>query len=98
MEHLVKLVEDDTTVHYVMARDCEVERKTKDTIRWRNSTNTAYTIHFPNSPFERNDFVVPAHGEATSSALKTGIQPGFYAYLIKPPAAEMAADPNVIVH
>ena len=100
MEHRVKLVEDiddDSRKRYVMARDCEIDHKSKDTIKWRNSTNTPCTIHFVTSPFQGNDFVVPAHGEVKSPPLKEGIVPGFYAYLIQPPAAEMAADPNVIV-
>jgi len=97
MEHLVKLMEDDSPEHYVMARDCEIHRTSKDTITWKNSTRNPYTIHFTNSPFQGNDFVVPPQGEVKSPALKADVEPGSYAYFIQPPAAEMAADPNVIV-
>ena len=100
MEHRVKLVEDvdEATKRYVMARDCEIGHDSDDTIRWKNTTDTTYLIHFENSPFEGNDFLVPAHREKASPPLRKGIALGFYPYLIKRPAsAEMAADPNVIV-
>jgi hypothetical protein len=97
MEHLVELMEDHSADHFVMARDCDVFSERKDTIKWINSTGTAYTIHFHESPLQGNDFVVPAHGEVRS-ALKPMVVPGTYAYLIRTAAKEMAADPNVIVH
>ena len=97
MEHIVELMEDHSTDHFVMARDCDVYSERKDTIKWKNDTATAYTIHFHESPFQGNDFVVPAHGEVRS-ALKSTVVPGTYAYLILTAAAHMAADPNVIVH
>jgi hypothetical protein len=99
MEHLVELVEDHSK--FVTARDCHVDRGKKDTIKWKNDTETDYTIHFDDCPLEENDFTVLAHGEKGPFKLTTTLAKT-YAYDISPPKAMsgsvMAADPNVIVH
>lgn len=101
MEHIVELMEDKTTEHFVAARDCVVERKTNDTVKWTNPTHTDYTIHFDECPFLLNDFTVPAMGMKGPIALRPKIAAKNYAYEIQPPKAMastvMAADPNVIV-
>jgi hypothetical protein len=102
MEHLIELMEDHSTDHYVMARDCHVNRTTNDLVRWKNETDTDYTIHFDKTPFRENDFVVCAHREKGPMELAPKVVPKIYAYEIQPPKAKastiMAADPNVIVH
>lgn len=92
MEHLVEIREDHTD-------DCDVYRDKKDTIKWKNGTDTDYKISFKGEcPLQENDFTVMAHKEKGPVALKGGITPGTYPYLIEPAGAAMAADPNVIVH
>ncbi len=101
MEHVIELLEDHSSNHNVAARDCDVDRKNKDTIKWVNDTDTAYTIHFDECPIEENDFEVGAHGTAGPYGLKPNVLPKLYSYGIKRATAKsgtMAADPNVIVH
>ena len=98
MEHVIELMEDTSPDHFVMARDCIVHRATNDTIKWKNNTKRDYTIHFGEGcPVQENDFVVPAQGEKKPVGLTSGVAPGTYAYDILRKAAEIAADPNVIV-
>lgn len=103
MQHSVHLLEDND--HYVVARDCHLKVKDKDTIKWLNRTGTDFTIHFEDSPFEGNDFTVPAGGEMRSPDLKSDVvgkivDKKIFSYEILPPAVSSAkaADPNVIVH
>ena len=102
MEHVIELLEDHSSDRNVGARDCDVDRKNKDTIKWVNDTDTSYTIHFDECPIEENDFEVSAHGKAGPYGLKTNVLPKLYSYGIKRAQAKsgsaMAADPNVIVH
>ena len=94
-EHLVELMEDTSQSHYVMARDCYVDRN--DTIKWKNNTKTDYTIHFAECPLQVNNFTVRAHGVEGPHAVKSDAPSKTYAYKIQPLGAAMAADPNVIV-
>jgi hypothetical protein len=103
MQHSVHVLEDND--HYVVARDCHLKVTGKDTIKWINRTDTDFTIHFEDSPFDGNDFIVPKKSEACSPDLKSDVvgkivDKKIYSYEILPPAVSSAkaADPNVIVH
>jgi len=103
MQHCIHVNEDNE--HYAAARDCHLHVKDKDTVKWINHTDVDFTIHFDESPFEGNDFIVPKRGEAHSPDLKFHVVSKIadkktYSYEILPAAVSsvLAADPNVIVH
>jgi hypothetical protein len=103
---IIELREDSSG--FVMARDCHLDSKKKDTVKWKNDTDTDYIIHFDKCPFRENHFTVFAHSEKGPIELdpkvlaRTRVYPKTYAYEIRRPDANsgsvMAADPNVIVH
>ena len=100
---LVEIMEDRRAPGYVMARDCHLYHTKKDTIVWKNNTETDYTIHFLHdvSPFDKAVYVVPKEGGMVGPLkLKAKAKPKVYSYEIVPAAKSntMAADPNVIVH
>jgi hypothetical protein len=99
MEQLVELKEKD---HVITAEECHVYRDRKDTIKWKNDTDTTYAIHFDDCPLRDNNVTVPAKGISEVIALKDEVTPKTYAYEIRVAKAVsgsvMAADPNVIVH
>ncbi len=98
MEHVIELTAG-------VIPDCIVERKNKDTIKWKNDTDTDYTIHFTNyCPIVKNDFTVPAHKTKGPHALKDPVEVGTHVYEAnakrdtgKAAVTNVAADPNVIV-
>ncbi len=97
MERLVEIRSGNTP-------DCDVYRKTKDTIKWHNNTDTDYRIHFTKEcPLDENDFTVGPHETTRPHALKKDVAEGTYFYDIKATSTEkaastnVAADPNVIV-
>lgn len=90
--------------NYFAARDCHLYHP-DETIAWVNHTDHDLTIHFDESPFNGNDFVVPREGTLNSPPLKLDVLHNIvdkkvFSYELRPPAfsTAVAADPNVIVH
>ena len=100
MEKLVEFKQGSN--HDITADPCDMYRNTKDTIKWKNDTDTNYTVHFDDCPLQDNDVPVPAKGKSKAIPLKDEVSPKTYAYDIRQAKAMegsvMAADPNVIVH
>jgi len=99
MEQLVELKEEN---HVITADECHMYSNRKDTIKWKNDTDTTYTIHFDVCPLQKNDVSVPAKDKSEPIGLKEKVPANTYAYEIRTAKAMsgsvMAADPNVIVH
>jgi hypothetical protein len=97
MEHLVEFKQGSN--HDITADPCDMYRDKKDTIKWKNDTDTNYTIHFDNCPLRDNDVPVPAKGKSKAIPLRDNVSANIYTYRINAmPGSVMAADPNVIVH
>jgi plastocyanin len=100
MENLVEFFKDQN--HVVTAPECHMYSKKGDTIKWKNDTDTNYTIYFDDCPLRDNNVTVPAKGMSKAIALNDKVSPKTYAYEIRPAKAMSgsvtAADPNVIVH
>jgi hypothetical protein len=98
MEHFVRIKDGPSTGCSADPKSIDVYRERKDTITWNNETETDYRVHFAVCPLEENDFMVHAHGKKDRTGLKPDAAPGTYEYDILTSSAEVAADPNVIVH
>jgi hypothetical protein len=95
---------DATNVQVHIYEDCDVDcqavnvsKTAGDQIEW-HSTGQAFTVKFENSPFEFDEFEVPAGRSASSGPVVAGALYATYHYEIRRRDSQaVAADPDVNV-
>lgn len=70
-----------------------LRQSTDDQIIWK-SLGRAFTVHFPNTPFNDDTFPVSAGGKAYSGPVRPDAPIGYYKYFVTDIAMAKSADPG----